>query len=178
MTDDKTYPPDNIDWVDDEVKEIIDNWILWNDLHEAYGEMVATEGTMISNEDSDDPEWPETEENYQDISVMYDEGLYTIGDDYVFSTKKEADAFAHLIWEGFIQSIEEFDDLATEQPLVKVVLFKHGGNDWGSACYVQWLNGSINNLGYGVVIRRDLLERLKVPYHKASSVSGHTNGGS
>jgi len=163
---DRQEPPEQLDWVDGDMREIRNKWILWNKYHESWGEMIFTEGQYTMNEGEDDPEFPEEKVEYQDVSVMSEEGLHTIGDDFVFYDRQEAEDLSQSIWDGLLPSLEMFDDLAADQPLIQLVAFRHGGSDWGSACSVEWDDMSVNRLGLGIVIRRDLLERLNIPYHK------------
>lgn len=138
------------------MKDILQRWILYNQVSGEYSEMFRDEGE-------------------EELCIEDNDTIYTINDEHVVYSRDEAEKLAQLIWDGFLQSLDVFDDLAADQPLVKVVTFRHGGNDWARALSAEW-SVSVNRLGYGVVVRRDLLERLRIPYFKASSVIGHTGG--
>jgi len=122
------------------------NWILYNQQSGEYSEMF---------------------ENEEDLCITDKDTVYSITDDFVVYKRKEADTLAQELWECLLPSLNEFDDLAADQPLIKVVAFRHDDNgDWTRAVSVEW-SVIVNKLGYGVVVRRDLLERLNIPYYKA-----------
>lgn len=111
----------------------------------------------------------------EDVLCIEDKDtVYSITDEFVFYDRDEANRVAQDIWDSLLPSLEMFDDLAADQPLVEVVAFRHGESDWSTAISMEW-NVVVNKLGYGVVVRSDLLDRLKIPYfkHEASSVSSH-----
>ena len=126
------------------MKEIKKNWIMYNQITGEYSEMFKTGGALcITDKDT----------------------VYSIVDDYVVYKRTEAETLAQELWDCLLPSLNEFDDLAADQPLIKEVAFRHRDNDWATAFTVEW-NVCVNKLGWGVVVRRDLLERLSIPYHK------------
>ncbi len=180
---DRHSPPDTIEWVDEEMAHVQKKYVMYNKHEDTYGDIVFTEGqyTMNEGEDYNDKEDAPEKVEYQDVSVCSgDHGLHTVGDDHVFYKQEDAEELGRKLAAQFGSTLGNWRG-------VILVHMKHGGGDWGSACYLKhiergrhgdWLRG-VNNLGLVVFVRRDILERENIKYfkHSTSSVIGHTNGG-
>jgi len=163
---DKHSPLDTIDWVDDDMKHIQKKYVMYNKNDETFGEIVFTEGQYTMNEGDENEE----KRQYQDVSVcISDNGLNTVNDEYVLYKQEDAEELGQGLASRFGSTLGNWRG-------VILVHMKHGGDDWGSACYLQhiirdkgtWVRG-VNNLGLVVFVRRDIVERENIPIFKYKS---------
>jgi hypothetical protein len=147
MTDERTEPPYELEWVSPFMREIQKDYVMYDREFDEFHPIVFSEGDYIMDEGEEEEETID----FQEVCLWNGEALETIIDDHVYPKYHEA--------------LEVFERLSEKIPHdkegIKILMFRHGDRDWGTACTIE-PSVVVNKLGYGIFVRKDLLEGSKV----------------
>ncbi len=157
----KTEPNDKLEYVTDFMREIQSKYLFWDMVHGGAHEIVYTEG-QYTMEDAD----PDDRVRYfEEVAFWNGEQLESVNDEHVYYDRDNAMQAAAVIRGNLLKAIGRGTHKELNPAPVWVLAFRHSDSEWGNAYSIEpsvW----VNKLGWGVFVRRDLLEPLNMIIHK------------
>ncbi len=154
----RTEPFDQLDWVDDYMREVRNKYLLWDKEYGGAHEIVFTEGQYTM--ECDDP--CDRVRDFQEVCFWNGEQEEAVIDDHVYYNRDEAESAAKRIRRNLLGWRRH---LKQNKDAVVVLAFRHGDNEMGNACTIE-PSVMVNRLGWAVFVRRDLLEDTNMIIHK------------
>lgn len=154
LPEERTEPPDKLEWVDDFMRDIQDRYLFFDKHGDREYEIIFIEGFYSSITENGDYD---PIEEYQEVCLKDSEGLQTINNDHVYyaSDYRMAAKYTKYLrktllgWRRWLLWWKYRD-------AVRILWFRHPDSDRGTACTIEPYV-LVNRLGCGIFVRKDLV---------------------